>query len=213
MLKRAILLFLALCLPLTALKAEFTENQSYFEIYPNYPSTEPGKIDVVEFFWYNCPHCFDFEPHLESWLKQKPDFVNFTQIPMIFNPIGKFHAETYYALQLLGHGADLHQKIFTEIHGQKHKLDNPESMGAFLKKQGVDIEKLDATRQSFAVQARVRNAEEMAKRFDIASVPTMVVAGTYRSGNVKSFEEMISLVNFLIDKARKDVTATAPTAQ
>lgn len=211
MMQRALLLLLALFLPFAALQAEYKEDQSYYEIYPSYPGTEPGKLDVVEFFWYNCPHCYDFEPHLETWLKQKPDFVNFTKIPMIFNPVGRFHAETYYALELLGLGS-LHHAIFKEIHNQHHKLDNPETMGAFLKTQGLDMDKFEATRKSFAVQTRVRNAEEMAKRFDISSVPNMVVAGTYRSGNVKSFEELIALVDFLIDKVQKEQVAKAPAA-
>lgn len=209
MMKRILLLVLATMVPLTALKAEFKENQSYFEIFPNYPGTEQGKVDVVEFFWYNCPHCYDFEPFLASWLKQKPESVNFSQIPMIFNPTGRFHAETYYALQLLGLGEELHSRIFREIHDQKRKLDNADSMGTFLKTQGVDLDKFEATRKSFAVQTRVRNAEEMAKRYGISSVPSLVVAGTYRSGSINSFDELIDLVGFLIDKARKDQAAPA----
>jgi thiol:disulfide interchange protein DsbA len=106
----------------------------------------------------------------------------------------------------------MHHKIFAEIHNQHRKLDNPDTMGAFLKSQGVDMGKFEATRQSFAVQTRVRNAEEMAKRFEIASVPNMVVAGTWRSGNVQSFEELIGLVDYLIDKAQKEQVATAPAA-
>lgn len=203
------LLVLASLLPMTAIQAEFKENESYFEIFPSYPSAEQGKIDVVEFFWYNCPHCYDFEPHLAAWLKQKPASVNFSQIPMIFNPTGRFHAEIYYALELLGLGEQLHSKIFQQIHDQKQKLDNADTMGAFLKTQGVDLKKLEDTRKSFAVQTRVKNAEKLAERYGISSVPSMVVAGTYRSGSVKSFEELTSLVNVLIDKASKADTASA----
>lgn len=211
MLKRALLLLLAFCLPFASLHAQYKEDQSYYEIYPSYPGAEPGKIDVVEFFWYNCPHCYDFESHLDAWLKQKPDFVNFTKIPMIFNPTGRFHAETYYALELLGLG-NLHHAIFSEIHNRHHKLDNPDTMSAFLKTQGLDPDKFESTRKSFAVQTRVRNAEEMARRFEISSVPNMVVAGTWRSGNVKSFEELIGLVDHLIDKAQKGQMAKAPAS-
>lgn len=210
MLKKTLLLILLFtCLPLVAAeKEQFNEGVNYFEVFPTYPGSEPGKIEVVEFFWYNCPHCYDFEPHLEQWLASKPADVNYIQAPVIFNETARFHAEVYYSLQMMGLGHDLQMKIFAEIHDKKQKLNDIDTMIGFLAKQGVDSDKFRQTVKSFAVQTRVNRADDMAKRFGISSVPNMVVNGSWRTGRTKGYEEMVKLVDFLINKARQEEVAS-----
>jgi thiol:disulfide interchange protein DsbA len=184
---------------------KFEENISYFEIFPKYPGTEAGKIEVLEFFWYNCPHCYDFEPYLEKWLAQKPTDVAFTKLPVIFNQTGRMHAETYYALELMGKEHSVSNLIFSAVHDKKMQLNTIEAVEKFLAANGVDVDQFRSARQSFAVQTRVNRAADMAKRFDITGVPSVVVHGSYKSGSTRSFGEMIELVDYLIDKTKKEM--------
>jgi len=220
---RKTICFIALLITLAPLAfagpEKFQESVNYFEIFPSYPGTAAGKVEVLEFFWYNCPHCNDFEPHLEQWLSRKPEGVEFAQVPVIFmerdgrpNAAGKLHAETFYSLELIGKLKALHGVIFNAIHGQRIPLDTPAAMEKFLAEKGIDAEQFRNTRQSFAVQTRVNRAIELAKRFGIDGVPNLVVGGTYRTGPTGSFEGMTQLVDFLIAKV-KDEQKSATKAQ
>jgi len=206
MLKKILLLSLLLLAPplMAQEEAVFQDNVNYFEIFPSYPSAEKGKIEVMEFFWYNCPHCFDFEPQLQKWLETKPEDVNFVQVPAIFNKTARFHAETYYSLELMGKSHALQMKIFKAIHEDGKKLDDVEAMTAFIVEQGVDAETFRNYLKSFAVQTRVNRAEDLGKRFDITGVPNVVVNGTFRTGKTAGYEQMIQLIDFLIAKVREE---------
>jgi thiol:disulfide interchange protein DsbA len=206
--KILLLLFLLVNLPLVAAE-KFQDNVNYFEIFPGYPGSEAGKIEVTEFFWYSCPHCFDFEPHLAQWLASKPADVNFIKVPVSFNATARFHAETYYALQMMAVAEEVHQKIFAAIHDKKRKLADVDAMADFLDEQGVDAQKYRQTIKSFAVQTRVNRAEEMARRFSITGVPAIVVNGAWRTGRTHDYQEMLTLVDFLINKARQEKVAPA----
>ncbi|MEO5343771.1 MAG: thiol:disulfide interchange protein DsbA/DsbL [Gammaproteobacteria bacterium SHHR-1] len=211
MLKKLLLALLLTGLPLLALAAgPFKENQNYFEIFPSYPGTEPGKIEVVEFFMYTCPHCYDFEPHLLDWLKTKPEDVDFIKVPAIFNPQARFFAETYYSLEILGVDHSVHEKIFAAIHDQRRDLGNVDAMARFLGETGIDADSYRKQLKSFAVQARVNRADELVKRFSIRAVPSMVINGAWRTGQVASFEQMLQLVDHLIDKSRSEAQAEQP---
>ena len=206
MLKKILLLsLLLLAPPLTAQEeVTFQDNINYFEIFPTYPSAEKGKIDVMEFFWYNCPHCLDFEPQLQKWLETKPADVNFVQVPVIFNKTARFHAEVYYSLELMGKSHDLQMKIFSAIHDNGKKLNDEEAMTAFVAEQGLDAETFRNNLKSFAVQTRVNRAQDLGKRFDITGVPNVVVNGTFRTGQTAGYEQMIQLIDFLIAKVREE---------
>ena len=203
-----LLLLMMLGAPAVA-KVAFEESNHYVEIFPAYPGSEQGKIEVVEFFWYNCPHCFDFEPHLQGWLETKADDVHFVRVPAIFNDKAKMHAETFYALELMGLINSMHSKIFETIHDQKRRLDSLDAMAAFLTEQGIDEQKFRNTVKSFAVQTRVNRAASLAKRFSITGVPNVVVNGAYKSSNTQSYEQMIELIDYLINKSREQGPITA----
>ncbi|MBU0500709.1 MAG: thiol:disulfide interchange protein DsbA/DsbL [Gammaproteobacteria bacterium] len=214
-----LIVLLFVLVPALSVAAEkFQENINYFEIFPNYPGEEQGKLEVLEFFWYNCPHCKDIEPHLLKWLERKPEGVTFNQIPVIFmgrdghpNAAGKLHAETFYALEMMGKLEGLHEVIFSAIHEQGLSLNSPEAMEKFLAEKGVDAEQFRNTRQSFAVQTRVSRSIELARRFGIDGVPSLVVGGIYRSGSTDSFEEKTALVDFLIARVKAEQASAAKT--
>lgn len=209
MLKKILILLLA-GLPLLANAASFKENQNYYEIFPNYPSSDPNKVEVMEFFMFTCPHCYDFEPHLNQWLANKPEQVEFVKVPAVFNPSARFFAETYYSLEIMGVDKGVHEQVFAAIHDQKRNLGDADAMAKFLDETGVDGNSFRQQLKSFAVQTRVNRAEELGKRFAIRSVPSMVVNGSWRTGQVSSFDEMLDLVNYLVDKSKTETLATNP---
>lgn len=179
---------------------DFEEELHYFSVIPEQPGAEGDKVQVVEFFWYACPHCYSLEPSLNAWLKRKPANVQFDRIPAMFSrPDVVLHAKTYYALRLMGVADDLHEKIFTAIHEDKRGLRTQDEMEAFLKEQGVDIDAYRKAMKSFAVQTQARRAAVLAERFDVRGVPAIVVDGKYRTGGMEA-ETMMQVTDFLIGK-------------
>ena len=108
---------------------KFDEELHYFSVIPEQPGGEGERIQVVEFFWYGCSHCYNLEPHLQEWLKNKPDNVDFEHIPALFNRANVvMHAKTYYALKLLGKAEQLHESIFKAMHEEKRRMNTQEEL-------------------------------------------------------------------------------------
>ncbi len=182
----------------------FEEDLHYFSVIPEQPGAEGDKVQVVEFFWYACPHCYRLEPSLEAWLARKPDYVQFDRIPAMFSrPDVVLHAKTYYALRLMGEVDRLHEKLFIAIHEEGKSLKTQPEMEAFLEKQGVDIDAYRKAMKSFAVQTQARRAAVLAERFDIRGVPAIVVDGKYRTGGLEG-ETLMRVTGFLIEKVLKE---------
>ncbi len=182
---------------------DFEEDLHYFSVIPEQPGAEGDRIQVIEFFWYACPHCYRLEPALDQWLKEKPEKVQFDRIPAMFSrPDVVLQAKTYYALRLMGVADALHEKLFTAIHEDGRPLKTQDEMEAFLKEQGVDIDAYRKAMKSFAVQTQARRAAVLAERFDVRGVPAIVVDGKYRVGGMEG-ELMMQVTDFLIDKVAK----------
>ena len=181
----SVLLFSLIAVPAHA-EQKFEEELHYFSVIPEQPGGEGDRIQVVEFFWYGCPHCFTLEPHLNAWLAKKPDNVDFVRIPAMFNrPEVILHAKTYYALELMGVIDELHGKLFDAINEKHRRLKTQAEMEEFLDEQGVDIEGYRKSMKSFAVQTQARRASVLASRFDVRGVPAIVVDGKYRTGGLQ----------------------------
>ncbi len=182
--------------------AKFEEGAAYHWVSPTPAGTE--KIEVLEFFWYGCPHCYSFEPHIKKWLETKPDDVDFAKVPATFNrPHIMMHARTFYALEAMGVPGQIHEDIMSEMHDRRNPLKEQGSMEAFLSTKGVDIAAYRAAMESFSVHLKVQQAAQNAQKFGITGVPALVVDAQYRSGDVKSYEQMTSLLDFLIEEARQ----------
>jgi len=207
--KRLTLLFLAvLCfVPLAAPaqeKTPFEEELHWFTVIPEQPGGEGDRIQLIEFFWYGCPHCYTLEPHLNAWLAKKPDNVDFTRIPAMFDrPEVVLHAQTYYALELMGVIDELHARLFDAINEERRRLKTQQEMETFLAEQGVDIERYRKSMKSFAVQTQARRASVLASRFDVRGVPAIVVDGKYRTGGLGG-AMMMEVTDFLIEKAEAE---------
>ena len=213
--RRAFLFVLALLgLPFaaTAEEAKFAEDVHYFEVIPPQPGGEGDKIQVVEFFWYGCGHCFAFEPFLNDWAKNMPANVELTRVPAMFDRVEVvMHAQTYYALKLMGLDEKLHSVIFKAMHEEHRPLKTQEEMEAFLGENGVNVEEFHNNMTSFAVQTQARRAKVLGERYNISGVPNMVVDGKYRTSGL-SGDQMVAVTNWLIEKVRAD-KAAAPAAK
>ena len=165
-----------------------------------------GKVEVVEFFWYGCPHCNVFEPMLEAWAKKLPADVSFRRVPVAFRdePFGT-HQRIYYALETLNQVEAMHRKVFYAIHNDRQKLDKPAEIAAFMTKNGLDGAKFVEVMNSFSVQTKARQAKQLAEAYKIDGVPALGVQGRfYTSGSLAgSPEQSLRVTDFLIERSRK----------
>lgn len=184
------------------------EGVNYVRLGKAAPVSAPaGKVEVVEFFWYGCNHCYNFEPSLAAWVDKLPADVVFRRVPVAFreNPFGN-HQRLYYAAEALGLVPALHGKIFRAIHAEGQSLDTPEQIAAFIAKQGVDSGKFMAMFNSFAVQTKIKQARSLAEAYKIDGVPTVGIAGRYFTSvslNNGRPERALGTTDFLINLARK----------
>lgn len=212
----AVLLWLMLCgLSTTGLAAEggtegqtwFTEGLQYERIARPVPThVAPGKVEVVELFWYGCPHCYHFEPYLSKWMVNKPKAAEFRRIPAALNPSWQAMAKTYYALELMGEAERLHPIIFQAIHEQGRKLRDLDAIARFLAQQGVDEKRFREAYASLPVQTRMQEAAYLGRDYGVRGVPAVVVNGKYRTSAslAGGYDEVLEVVNFLVEKESRE---------
>ena len=163
-----------------------------------------GKIEVVEFFWYNCPHCNHFEPLLENWVKTLPKDVAFRRVPVAFQDSFVPQQRLYYALEAMGLVDKLQVKVFTAIHVEKVNLSQTDGIVEWVGKQGVDKAKFLQQYNSFSVAAKASRATNLQNAYRIEGVPALGVAGRYITDGTMSgsMERAIEVVNFLVGEVR-----------
>ena len=183
----------------------------YVELSNPVPVAVPGKIEVVELFWYGCPHCYAFEPVINPWVEKLPSDVNFVRIPAMFGGPWDAHGQMFLTLEAMGVEHKVHAAVFNEIQVEKKRLTDPEEMAEFLATQGVDKDKFLATFNSFAIKGQINKAKELAKKYEITGVPTMVVKGKYRFdiGSAGGANQALELADQLIPKERAATKAAA----
>ena len=138
-----------------------------------------GKLEVIEFFWYACPHCFAFEPLLERWLERLPADVRFRRVPVGFDARKQVHQRIYYTWEALGLVDQMHVKTFTRFHVQKKPVDTLEDLLLFAKESGIDPAKVDAAWHSFSTEAKCKEANRLTDAYDIQRMPEMAIAGRF----------------------------------
>lgn len=183
------------------------EGTHFFKLSQAVPSGAPaGKIEVLEFFWYGCPHCNHFEPALAAWAAKLPADVVFRRVPVVLreNP-GAIHQRLFYALDSLGLLPAMNAKVFHALHEEGLRLDSPEAIGDFVAKNGIDKAKFLGALDSFGVQSKCKQARALADAYKLDGVPTVGVGGQYFTsvGLNGSNEKTLATVNVLIDKARR----------
>jgi protein dithiol oxidoreductase (disulfide-forming) len=166
----------------------------------------PGKIEVIEFFWYGCPHCNAFEPTLDAWAKKLPADVAFRRVPVAFRdePFTT-HQKIYYALEQMGAVPTMHRKVFYAIHVDRQRLDKPDEIVAFMTKNGVDGAKFQDAYNSFSTQTKAKQAAKLAADYKIDGVPAIGVQGKYfTSGSMAGTPEAsLQVADYLIQRERK----------
>ncbi len=184
------------------------EGQHYVRLSPPAPVTLPSadkKVEVVEFFWYGCPHCFAFEPMLEPWVKRLAPDVVFHQVPVGFMVPHQLHQKLFYALEELGQLPAMHNKVFVAIHQQNRRLSSEAEIVAFVAANGVDAAKFSAAFKSFGVNTKANRAKQLSDAYKIDGVPTLGINGRYNtSGSLAGSNERVLVVaDFLIQRARQ----------
>lgn len=194
-------LFALLLLPISS-QAQFLEGVEYTRINPQ-PVETGAKVEVREFFWYGCSHCFSLEPSLEKWLKTLPKGVQFVRTPGIFNERWAVHARAYYAFEALGITAKMHHALFRALHVDKRPLNDAESLAAFVAEKGGDRKAFLDAYHSFGMQANLNRATQAGRAYNIDSVPTLIVDGKYMTNaNVAGgYDKVPQVLDFLIKKA------------
>lgn len=164
-----------------ATSERFKEGTNYRKIVPAQPTAvAPGKVEVIEVFWYGCGHCFALDPAVETWRnKNQGQYVEFVRIPAMWNETTRIHARLFYTAEALGKLDALHTLIFREINVNSDQLNSIQSLTAFFKKQGVSSDDFQKAFSSFAVESKLQRADFLNRRYHITSVPTFVVNGKY----------------------------------
>ena len=162
------------------------------------------KIEVVEFFWYGCPHCYAFEPTLEVWVKKLPADVSFRQVPVGFMAPHQLHQKLFYALEEMGQLPAMHRKVFNAIHQQNKRLGSEAEIIAFANASGVDGAKLAEAMKSFSVSTKANRAKQLADAYKIDGVPALGINGRfYTSATLAgTHERAVAVADFLIQLSR-----------
>lgn len=168
-----------------------------------------GKIEVVEFFWYSCPHCNRFEPQLEEWIKKAPKDVVLRRAPVAFRPDFEPQQRLYFVLEALGKVEELHIKVFTAIHVEKQLLNTLPQVTDWLEKQGVSKAKFLDAYNSFPVATKARKATLLQDAYKVDGVPALGVAGRYyTSGAVaQTMERALAVTDYLVGLVRTSAPA------
>ncbi len=176
------------------------EGPGYEALSSAQPTQHPEKVEVIEFFWYGCPHCFAFEPELAAWLKTAPKNVEFIRQPAVFNDTWGKHAKAYFVAETLGVVEKVHGDLFDAIQNKKQKLESEEELSDFFAAHGVDKAQFKEAFNSFAVDAKMRQAPIIAGRYGITGVPAVIINGKYvTSGPLAgTHKKMIEVMNQLI---------------
>ena len=188
----------------------FDVEGKYELIAPAQPTETPGKIEVVEVFWYGCPHCFRFLPTMESFESDLPDYVELRRMPAIFRESWVDHAKSFYTAPLLGRLADIHRPLFEAIHVKKREVATRSQLQSFFVEHGISATDFDATFDSFGVESLVRKSMVMQGRYGVRGTPSVIVNGKYRvSGTLAgSYENMLKVIRILADKEHRESQAT-----
>jgi len=187
------------------------QDQSYTTVQPQQPTqVQPGKIEVLEFFWYGCPHCYSMEPHVEKWLQSKPADVEFIRVPGVLNKLWMAHARAYYTAQKLGVLEQIHRPLFDAMHKENRKVYTEDDLRDFFEEKGVKGEDFTRTYNSHDVEIRVKQAYVMAQNYRLTGVPAFIVNGKYAtSGQLAgTYENIITTINTLIEMERGATTAS-----
>jgi thiol:disulfide interchange protein DsbA len=186
-------------------QAAFKQGTDYLTLDKPAPTeVAAGQVEVVEFFWYSCPHCNSFEPQLDAWVKKAPKDVVLRRVPVSFRPDFEPQQRLYYVLEGMGKVDELHKKVFYAIHVEKQALNTAALVAAWAEKQGLDKAKFTEMYNSFSVSTKARKATQLQDLYKVDGVPALGVGGRYyTSGSLaQTMERALLVTDYLIGQAR-----------
>jgi thiol:disulfide interchange protein DsbA len=193
--------------PVAPAEWKFNEGENYIRLVPTQPTVGGAdKIEVAEFFYYLCPHCYNFEPLIKQWVENKPANVRFVQVPAMWNQLLVMHGRMYYTSEILARNGVIEDHalfqatVYQEIHVRKNQLGTETAIRRLFERFGVSDDVFDSTWNSFEVDQKLRVAADLARRYSVASTPTMVVNGKYRFGaqEAGSYPRVIEVIDELV---------------
>jgi protein dithiol oxidoreductase (disulfide-forming) len=184
----------------------FQQDKHYKLIDPPQTTADSSEVEVIELFWYGCPHCYRFDPYIKAWLKKPVKGMTFRHFPAIFSKRWVSHARVFYTAEALGLSKVVHQPFFEAIHKDRKAMTSDSELITFFTQHGVSEKDFLETFRSFGVESKVQRARMMTKRYQSSGVPAMVVDGRYRTdgGMAGGYNEMLEVVEFLVDKVREE---------
>ena len=200
---RILAIIAALLLTPAVFADEYRQGRHYDAINPVVePHVAEGKVEIVEMFWYGCPHCYEFESVIGAWLENKPDNVEFVRVPAVFARNWETHARAYYAAEQLGILDRAHQALFDAIHRDRRKLFDEDALAAFFSDYGVTEDEFHTAFNSFDVDKKTRHAIALTRRYGIGGVPAIIVNGKYRTSTQQTgtYEDLLKVADYLAAK-------------
>ncbi|MDR2725502.1 MAG: thiol:disulfide interchange protein DsbA/DsbL [Candidatus Adiutrix sp.] len=187
-----------------AAAADFQPGREYVELKPHLAERSDKRIEVIEFLWYGCPHCYSVEPQVEAWAAKLPPDVNFTRLPASFNPHTEFHARIFMTLDVLKSGPEVHAKVFRIFQDEGRFINNFEELPGLARDLKLDSKAFVTAFNSPEVHDRMGALDKLMTAYDLPGVPAMVVAGKYRFdiGTARGVDGMLKLADHLIDRER-----------
>jgi protein dithiol oxidoreductase (disulfide-forming) len=181
------------------------EGQQYVKLSQPLAKSPGGKIEVVEFFWYGCPHCSAFEPFFDAWQKRQPADVQVRRAPVAFSPMHELHARIFYTLEAMGLIDTMHRKVFSTLQVERKRLDKEDDVMAFVKAQGIDAAQFSEMFKSFSVQTKVKQGKQLSEAYRIDGVPALGIAGRwYTAGSLAGgHQQALQVADYLIQQARR----------
>jgi len=190
--------------PAMAQDEAFLEGGQY-EVLSNTQAVSTGdKIEVLELFWYRCPHCATLEVPLQEWLKNgKPDNAEYVAFPAVLSSRWEPEARSFYTLEALDLLDELHGKLFYAIHSEHRKLGSADEFAEWVGEQGYSAQDILDTYESFAVNTKLNYAKTLTRNYEIQGVPAIIVDGKYRTSvsQAGDFDTLFEVINFLVEKA------------
>ena len=192
--------------PAEARDWQFAEGTHYARLVPSQPTWGGAdKIEVVEFFWYGCPHCYDFEPYVNRWNAQKDPGVRLVKVPAMWNTMLEKHARLYFVAEIFARSGEIknperfHEVVFEEFHRRGNRLVADDAIYELFSRVGISREDFDKNWKSFEVDQNLRKARDLARRYNVNSVPSVVVNGKYRTAasEAGSYPKLIELIDEL----------------
>ncbi|GAA0827611.1 MULTISPECIES: thiol:disulfide interchange protein DsbA/DsbL [Marinomonas] len=199
-------LILTLLIPLTSYAKDYSDGNGYTTIPTPVRTADPSKVEVVEVFWFGCPHCFHLEPSTQAWKKTISNDVDFKYLPAVFGRNWLAHAKAFYVADLLGIEDKVHEDIYNAINVKRERLNTEDSLAAFFAKHGVSEDVFRKQYNSFAVESRLSQADAKIRAYGVRGTPTLVVNGKYLvdASTAGGSENIYNVVNYLIKKEEQN---------